>query len=107
MSRLKRPGVILGLMIALALPLANLIVANLGERGIVVFDPEGAVIQALKVTFAWEIFLGPLGILVIGSSAGVRSFPGWSALILVALPVLGFLWFLGVAMVGGLSGSPF
>jgi hypothetical protein len=105
--RLKRPGVILGLVIAFALPLANLIVANLGERGIVVVDPDGAVIQALKSTFAWEIFLGPLGILIVGSSAGVRSLLGWSGLILVAIPVLGFLWFLGVAMVGGLSGSPF
>ena len=107
MHTLTRPGVILGLGIALALPLANLIVAILWDRRIVVFDPEGAVVQALKLTFAWEFFLGPIGIVVAGWSAGVRSPLVWSALFLLGIPVLAFLWFVGVAMVGGLSGSPF
>ena len=97
----------LGLLIALALPVANLIVANLWDRRIVIFDPDGAVIGVLQGTFLLELFLGPLGLFVAGSSAGVRGFVQWSALLLMTVPPLALLWFLGVASVGLLAGEPF
>ena len=107
MRALTRPGVIVGLILALALPLLNLLVAQLWERGIVTFDPDGAVIGVLQGTFLWELLLGPLGIVVAGRSAGTRTPLEWFALFGVAIPVLLVLWFIGVASVGGLAGEPF
>ena len=107
MHTLTRPGVIGGLLIALALPVLNLIVAQLWERQIVTFDPDGAVIGALQATPLWEVFLGPIGIVVAGRSAGIRNPLTWFALFVVAVPVLAVVWFVGVASVGGLAGEPF
>jgi hypothetical protein len=104
---LARPGVIGGLLLAFALPFANLVVAFLWERQIVIFDPDGAVIGALQGTFLWELLLGPLGIVAAGRSAAIRSRLTWFALFVVAAPVLAWLWFLGVASVGALAGEPF
>ena len=107
MRTLTRPGVVGGFLLALWLPVLNLIVAFLWERQIVTFDPDGAVIGALQGTFLWELFLGPIGIVVAGRSAGIRSPLTWFALFWVAVPVLAVLWFVGVASVGGLAGEPF
>jgi hypothetical protein len=107
MRTLTRPGVIAGLLIALALPLVNLIVAQLWERQIVTFDPDGPVIGVLQATFLWEAFLGPIGLVVAGRSAGIRSPLGWFNVFAVGIPVLAWLWFIGVASVGGQAGEPF
>lgn len=107
MHKLTRPGVIGGLLIALALPVLNLVVAQLWNGRIVMFDPDGAVIGFLQATALWEVVLGPIGIVVAGRSASIRSPLGWFNLFLVGIPVLAWLWFVGVASVGGLAGEPF
>ena len=107
MHTIIRPGVIGGLLIAFALPVLNLIVAFLWERQIATFDPNGAFIGLLQATALWEAFLAPIGIVVAGRSAGIRSPLGWFNLFVVGIPVLAVLWFVGVASVGGLAGEPF
>ncbi len=61
MHAFTRPGVIGGLVIALALPLLNVIVAFLWANQIVTFDPDGAVVGALQATPCGRPFLGPSG----------------------------------------------
>ena len=51
--------------------------------------------------------LGPIGIVIAGWSAGVRGAPAWLALIIVAVPVFAFVWFVCVASLGGALGNPF
>jgi len=71
------------------------------------FDPDGAVIGALQATALLEVLLGPIGIVVAGRAAGIQSRLAWFNLFVVGIPVLAWLWFIGVASVGGLAGEPF
>jgi len=107
MRTLTRPGVIGGLLLALTLPLVNLLVGFLWANQIVTFDPDGPVIGALQATALWEVGLEPIGLVVALRSARMRSALGWFNLFLVGIPISAWLWFLGVASVGGLAGEPF
>jgi uncharacterized membrane protein YhdT len=44
---------------------------------------------------------------IAGRAAGLRGFGAWFGLALVAIPILFFVWFVGVAYLGGLAGEPF
>ncbi len=107
MPKLRRPGLILGVLIALAVPFSSLVVAFLWDRGMLPLEPNGAFVQTLQATAPWELILGPVGIVVAGRSAGLRGFLAWLGLIVVGVPVLAFVWFVGVAYLGGLAGEPF
>ena len=53
------------------------------------------------------ILLGPIGIVVAGWFAGVRTVIGWFALIILGIPLVTIFWFYAVASLGGLAGEPF
>lgn len=107
MRNRRRFGVILGLIIALAIPVLSFVVAFLWDRGVLALAPNGPFVQALQSIAVWELVLGPVGIVVAGRSAGLRGVAAWLATVLLAVPVLAYLWFVGVAYLGGLAGEPF
>lgn len=107
MQTLRRPGLILGVLIALAVPFSSLVVAFLWDNGMLALEPNGAFVQTLQAAAPWELILGPVGIVVAGRSAGLHGFLAWLGLIVIAVPVLAFVWFVGVAYLGGLAGEPF
>jgi hypothetical protein len=51
--------------------------------------------------------LGPVGIVIVGRSAGVRRVEGWITLLVIAIPSFVALWFVTVAMLSGALGNPF
>jgi hypothetical protein len=96
-----------GVLIALGVPLLHLVVALLWDRGILDLEPNGILVRTLQAMTYSEIALGPLGIFLAGRWAGLRGFVAWLGLILVSVPVVAILWFVGVAYLGGLAGEPF
>jgi hypothetical protein len=77
------------------------------ENGIARYDQ----MHSLLNLFGWislsEILLAPIGIVIAGRSASVRGALAWVALIIWAVPVLAFVWFLSVATLSGSLGNPF
>jgi hypothetical protein len=100
-------GMVLGAVLALAVPLSQVVVAFLWDRGIVQLEPNGPFVQFLQAAAGFEFAVGPLGVVILGRSASLRGVLAWAALFVVAVPVLAFLWFVGVASLGGLAGEPF
>lgn len=102
-------GILLGALIALALPLAYWALAKLIDSGSMT-APAGSfndVLKSLGLNASLELVLGSLGIWIVGRGAGFQSPWAWLALILIAVPVLAFVWFLSYATLGGAMGSPF
>jgi hypothetical protein len=64
-------------------------------------------VKGLEAPGLAGILLGPIGIVVAGWFAGVRTFPGWFVLIILGIPLLTILWFYAIASLGGLAGEPF
>jgi hypothetical protein len=100
-------GTIIGIVLALAIPVSNGLVAILWSSGALQLDPEGAVVKGLEAPGLAGVLLGPIGIVIAGWFAGVRSIAGWSLLILLGIPLLTLVWFYAIASLGGLAGEPF
>jgi hypothetical protein len=103
-------GIIVGVLIALGLPILYSVAALLFSSGIVQFTRTGFLFElsnSLSLNAAAEFVFGMLGILVAGRAARLQSTWAWLGLYLVALPVLAFVWFLSYATLGGAMGSPF
>jgi hypothetical protein len=107
LSRRRVAGTIAGLMLALAIPVSNGVLALLWGGGMVQLDPEGALVKGLEAPGLAGILLGPIGIVIAGWFAGVRTFATWFVLIVLGIPLLTMLWFYAVASLGGLAGEPF
>lgn len=107
MSRRQITGTIVGVVVALAIPVSNGVVALLWGSGALQLDPEGALVQGLEAPGLAGILLGPIGIVIAGWFAGVRSFSGWFVLIILGIPLLTIVWFYAIASLGGLAGEPF
>jgi hypothetical protein len=107
LGRRSLEGVVLGALMAVAIPLTQMVVAFLWDRYIVELEPNGPFVQSLQSATGLEFGLGPLGVVLLGYSPGIRRVIGWVALFVVAVPVLVFLSFLGAASLGGLAGEPF
>ncbi len=100
-------GIVVGAFIALVVPISYWVVAVLLENGIALVVPTSSTSETLTGIALSEVFLGPIGILIVGWSAGIRGAIAWLALIIIAVPVLAFVWFLCVATLSGALGSPF
>lgn len=105
-----------GAVIALALPIATWIVA-LSLPGVTftadqVHLREIAIEQArpltdLLSTFSLaELLLGPLGIFIVGRSAGIHGATRWLMLVVVTVPLLAIVWLLGLLTMFGAVGRP-
>lgn len=100
-------GTIVGIVIALAIPVSNGIVALLWGSGLLQLDPEGALVKGLEAPGLAGILLGPIGIVIAGWFAGARSFNAWFVLIILGIPLLALVWFYAIVSLGGLAGEPF
>ncbi len=106
-SRRKIAGTIAGIVLAFAIPVSNGVVAVLWSSGVLQLDPEGAFVKGLEAPGLAGILLGPIGIVIAGWFAGVRTFNGWFVLVILGIPLLTILWFYAIASLGGLAGEPF
>src|SRR5258706_5579461 len=106
-SRRKIAGTVVGVALALAIPVSNGVVAVLWSSGVLQLDPEGAFVKGLEAPGLAGILLGPIGIVIAGWFAGVRTFNGWFVLVILGIPLLTILWFYAIASLGGLAGEPF
>lgn len=100
----------LGALIALGLPVAYLALAFLVQSGAV--DPERMggfkeVINSLGLNAFAEVILALIGISTAGQAVRLTSPWAWLLLYVVAVPLVGFVWFLCYATLGGTLGSPF
>jgi hypothetical protein len=105
----SKGGLAVGVFIALVVPISYWVLALLVENGIAPYDQTHALFVGPLGLIGWiSLFLlGPIGIVIAGWSAGVRGAPAWLALIIVAVPVFAFVWFVCVASLGGALGNPF
>jgi hypothetical protein len=99
-------GVLGGILIATGLPLACWLLGALIQAGIAPYDPLHALLGVLGLAALAEVVLGPLGIVVVGRSAGIHG-ATWILVFVVALPVLAIAWFLGLVALSGSLGNPF
>ena len=100
-------SVMVGASIALVVPISYWVLASLVENGIAPYDQTHSLFDLLGLLGWISLFLlGPIGIVIAGRSAGVRGALAWLAL-LIAVPVLAFVWFVCVATLGGTLGNPF
>jgi hypothetical protein len=103
----SRPGVLVGVVIALAIPVSYWVLAALVSKGIAPYDQVKALLGPLSVIALFELLLGPVGIAIAGWNAGIRNAIVWLALFIVAVPLLAFVWFLCVVTLSGALGEPF
>ena len=105
----SRRGVLVGAFIALVVPISYLVVALLVENGIAPYDQTHDLFLGPLSVLGWVslFLLGPIGIVIAGRSAGVRGALAWLALLMWALPVFAFVWFVCVATLSGALGNPF
>jgi hypothetical protein len=107
MSRRQIGGTMIGIALALAIPVSNGVVALLWGGGVVQLDPDGAFVRGLEAPGLAGILFGPIGIVVAGWYAGVRTVSTWFVLIVLGIPLLTILWFYAISSLGGLAGEPF
>ena len=101
-------SVMVGASIALVVPISYWVLALLVENGIAPYDQTHALFDLIGLLGWISLFLlGPIGIVIAGRSAGVRGALAWLALLIVAIPVLAFVWFVCVATLSGALGNPF
>lgn len=107
--RASRRGVVLGLILAFAIPVSCWVLATLVEHGLAPYDQMHALYRTdtFSLIALSEVLLGPIGIGIALWSGGVRGAFVLAGLIIVSVPVLAFVWFLGVATLGGALGNPF
>jgi hypothetical protein len=107
LSRERTTGVVVGTIIALAIPVSNGFVAILWANGLIQPDPDGSFVRLLEAPGIAGVLAAPIGIAIAALSARVRGFLAWFNLIVVGTLGLTILWFLAVASLGGLAGEPF
>jgi hypothetical protein len=100
-------GLVIGAFIALVVPISYLVLAVLVGKGIAPYDQTHSLLNLFGWISLSEILLGPSGIVIAGRSADLRGAIAWLALIIWAVPVLAFVWFLSVATLSGALGNPF
>ena len=100
-------GVVIGVLIALVIPVSNLLVATLWANGVIQPDPNGSLVQALEAPGLAGILAAPIGVVMPAWFASFSSFAAWLVLIVLLIPMLTILWFGAVASLGGLAGEPF
>jgi hypothetical protein len=103
----SRRGCLLGLALALGIPVSYLLLAFLVQNGIAPYDPVHALLGPLSTIALIGLLLAPIGVGIAGWSAGVRSPVLLAVLVVAAVPVLAFVWFMCAATLSGALGNPF
>jgi hypothetical protein len=103
----SRRGVVLGLILAFAIPASYWVLAILVQHGIAPYDQVHALLGALGTIALLEVLVGPLGIGIVAWSARIREAAVWAALFILGIPGLAIVWFFAVANLSGTLGNPF
>ena len=98
--------VLAGAVLALVIPIGLLVFAVLLENDLITLARDDSTLRTVMFISFTEFLLGPLGLWVAGSGAGVRGLEAWIPVFLFGVPALGFVWFVAVASVSGAFGSP-
>ena len=99
--------VVVGLVVALAIPVSFALLAWLVDRGIAPYDPLKPLLAPLGYISFLELILGPLGLLIAGRGARIRDAIVWLAVFVVGLPALVVLSLFAVVSLSGALGEPF
>jgi hypothetical protein len=102
-----RRGVVVGLILAFAIPASFWVLAILLQQGIAPYDQLHAMLGWLGTIALLEVLLGPLGIGIAAWAAGIRSAFAWAALFILGVPGLAIVWFFSVVNLSGALGEPF
>ena len=105
-ARRNVPLVVLGIVIAIAVPVASATVAALWSSGVIDPDPNGALVQTLSSLLFPSLLFSPIGLVLMASGAGLRRIWAWAAVFLLGLPLVAIVWFFSAAWLGGLAGRP-
>ena len=100
-------GLAIGAMVAVIVPASFGIFGLLLQAGVIHYVRGEYTMERLTTIALTEGFLGPVGIVIAGRSAGFRHPVAWLALLVVTVPLLAVMWFLCVATLSGALGSPF
>jgi hypothetical protein len=103
-------GVVLGVLIAFALPILYALAASLISVGIIANTGSGPafeLVMSLSLNALAAFVLGLSGIAIAGSAARLRSGWAWLVAVIVGMPLVAVAWFLSYAALGGVMGSPF
>jgi hypothetical protein len=101
-------GLLVGSFIALVVPISSYVLAILVENGIAPYDQTHSLLNLIGLLSWISLFLlGPIGIVIAGRSAGVRSPGAWLTLVILAVPLFAIIWFFCVASLSGALGNPF
>jgi hypothetical protein len=104
----SRRGVLVGAFIAVFVPAFDLLLAQLVGSGIAPYEQTRPLLNVIGLLSWTSLFLlGPIGIVIVGWSAGVRGAINWLVLLIVALPIYAVVWFVCVATISGALGNPF
>ena len=107
-AKRPRPSLIaLGALVAVGVPVAQILVAWLWDQGVIGPEPNGPFVSVLQIGSLVEWLLAPLGICLMGVGARFATPGRWILLFALASPVITVLWLVGAASLGGLSGEPF
>jgi len=99
---------IAGAALALAVPLAAIVLAGLVERGIVAFGPVHDAFDVLGGLLWLGLgVLGPVGIAIFGRSARARGLAEWLAVAFVGVLIVLPVWVAGAVALSGAMGNPF
>ena len=104
----SRRGLVVGLGIAFAVPVASFLLPLLIQNGIAPYDAARSMLDAFGfLTWASLAVLGPLGIVIAARSVGVHGVLGWLATLMLAGPAYLVVWFAGAVSLSGALGNPF
>ena len=103
----SRRGVAAGAFIALVVPVSAAVLAQLLRAGIAPYEETHSLLGLISLIGWISLFvLGPVGLALAGWSAGIRSVLGWLAAIILVMPLLVIVWFVGIASLSGALGNP-
>ena len=105
MTRQSWLGIVAGAVIALAMPTLTWILGLGLEGGSFTDDQARPFGTLLKSTTLIELVLGPVGVVILGRSAGIHGIARWLVLIVATLPALTIVWLLGFLTMGAALGS--
>lgn len=104
----KRSRVVIGLAVALGLPVMFWVIGALVTRGVLPFGLLHDWFNQFGLLLALaELGLGPLGIVILGRAAGLHGAAAWVGLLIIGLPIALVAWVASVLQLSGALGMPF
>ena len=108
MATTSSRGIAAGVSLALVVPVSYAVLAAFIQTGLIPNEPLHGALNDLTQLGLISLFgLGPIGIVIAGWSAGVRSVLTWASWLIVAVPIHLVTWAIGAFALSGALGNPF